>query len=221
MTSVARFADPELLWAWLAGRSIARSLPLPVAEHGGMRVDTGSADETCRYVFAGPEPGLEMLAATVRAPRIFLKMCGPGEALLALAPEGWRLQPAGYFMTHEGPGHAAAPLAPNYRLAVDRHGAVLAARIHAQDGALAASGYAVEAGGAFVFDRIVTHEAHRRRGLGRALMAALAAGQGSSSVRRVLVATEAGRALYCALGWRVSAPYSTIVIPDRAGENVQ
>lgn len=216
MTSLARFADPELLWAWLAGRSIARSLPLPVPDHGGMRVDTGSEAETCRYVFAGPEPGLEMLAATIHAPRTFLKMCGPGEAMLALAPAGWQLQPPGYFMTHEGPSQAAPLLAPGYRLAVDRHGAVIAARIHAQDGSVAASGYAVEAGGAFVFDRIVTHEAHRRRGLGRALMAALAAGQGSGRARRVLVATEEGRALYTALGWRVSAPYSTIVLPDRA-----
>lgn len=214
MTSVRRVADPELLWAWLAGRSIARGLPLPVADQGGMRVDTGSAAETCRYVFAGPAPGLKALAASIRTPRIFLKMCGTGEELLALAPEGWQLQPPGYFMTHAGPAHAAPLLAPGYRLEVDRHGATIAARIHAQDGALAASGYAVQFGSAFVFDRIVTHEAHRRRGLGRALMAALAARQETGSARRVLVATEEGRALYTALGWRVGSPYSTIVIPQ-------
>jgi GNAT superfamily N-acetyltransferase len=213
MTFLARFVEPELLWAWLAGRSLARSLPPPVPDHGGMRVDTGSADEIRRYVFAGPEPGLKALAAAIDVPRIFLKMCGTGEELLALAPAGWQLQPGGYFMTHAGPHLATPRLAPGYRLEVDQQGAVTVARIQAEDGSLAASGYAVEHGGAFVFDRIVTHEAHRRRGLGRSLMAALAARQHSSSARRVLVATEDGRALYAALGWRVSSPYSTMILP--------
>ncbi|WP_159695724.1 GNAT family N-acetyltransferase [Massilia sp. 9I] len=214
MTSHPRFAEPELLWAWLAGRSVARGLPQPVPDHGGMRVDTRSAHETCRYVFAGPGPGLRALLAATRAPRTFVKMCGPGQELLALAPPGWQLQPGGYLMTHAGPRHAAPALAPGYRVELDQQGVVIAARIHAGDGTLAASGYAVEHGGAFVFDRIATDAAHRRRGLGRVLMAALAARQRSDSARRVLVATEDGRALYEALGWRVVSPYSTIVIPD-------
>lgn len=66
MTSHPGFAEPELPWAWLAGRSIARGLPLPVAVHGGMRVDTASPEEACRYVFAGPEPGLAALASSIR-----------------------------------------------------------------------------------------------------------------------------------------------------------
>ncbi|MCC2972183.1 GNAT family N-acetyltransferase [Massilia sp. IC2-476] len=179
-----------------------------------MRVDTASIEETCRYVFAGPAPGLVALAASIRAPRTFIKMCGRGEELLALAPPGWELQPGGYLMTHAGQDRAPPPLAPGYRLELRQEGPAILARIHAEDGALAASGYAAEYGGAFVFDRIATYAAHRRRGLGSAMIAALAARQRSPAARRVLVATEDGRALYAALGWRVASPYSTIVIPD-------
>ena len=77
---------------------------------------------------------------------------------------------------------------------------------------LAASGYAAEYNGIFIFDRIIVEEAHRRRGLGKAMMAVLGAEQRSRATRRVLVATDAGRALYSTLGWTVIAPYSTVVI---------
>lgn len=210
----SHFAEPELLWGWLAARSIARGLPLPVPSHGGMRVATGSPEEICRYVFAGPEPGLAALAASIKAARTFLKMCGPGEELLALAPPGWQLQPAGYLMTHTGSRVLAPALARGYRLEMHLQGQVFTARVVAEDGVVAASGHAVEHGRVFVYDRIVTHAAHRRRGLGRAIMAALGARQRSASARRVLVATEDGRALYETLGWDVSTPYSTIMIPD-------
>ena len=56
--------DAALLWDWLAGRSLARGLPMPVPDHGGMRVDTAAPDEVCRYVFAGPAPAIRTLAAS-------------------------------------------------------------------------------------------------------------------------------------------------------------
>jgi hypothetical protein len=45
-------------------------------------------------------------------------------------------------------------------------------------------------------------------------MSALGATQQSPTARRVLVATEDGRALYSTLGWTVLSPYSTVVIND-------
>jgi GNAT superfamily N-acetyltransferase len=206
-------ADPALVWGWLAGRSLARGLPQPVPDRGGMRVDTGSPDEVRRHVFAGPEPGLAELAASIHAGRIFLKMCGPAEQLRALAPPRWQLQPGAYLMTHAGPADAAPVPADGYRLELERGKGVFAARIHARDGSVAASGHAAEHGGYFVFDRIATHAAHRRRGLGRTIMSALGAMQQARQARRVLVATEEGRALYEALGWKVVTAYSTVVIP--------
>ena len=76
-----------------------------------------------------------------------------------------------------------------------------------------ASGDAAEFAGVFVYDRIRTEEPFRRRGLGRALIAALGRERRSPESREILVATEQGRALYLTLGWRDYAPYTTGVIP--------
>lgn len=206
--------EPQLLWHWLAARSIARSLPLPVPDHGGMRVETRLPNEIRRYVFAGPGPGLQELASSTRATRTFIKMCGSGDQLLALVPSRWQLQPGGYLMTHAGARDVLQPPSPEYHIEVLQQGLVSVARVYAEDGSIAASGYAAEHRGTFVFDRIATHAAHRRRGLGRAVVSALGSMQRSNIIQRVLVATEDGRALYSALGWTVRSPYSTIAIPD-------
>ncbi|MBY0241498.1 MAG: GNAT family N-acetyltransferase [Burkholderiaceae bacterium] len=202
--------DPVLLRRWLAARSVARGLPLPVACHGGWRVDTALPAERCRHVFAGPAPGIHALALTVDDPLTLIKMCGTGEQLLALMPPGWRLQQVGYLMVHDGAPMAAPPLPARYRLAIAVEGAATVARLFFEDGSLASSGYAVEHDGVFIFDTIVTEAPHRRRGLGKALIAALGATQQSSASRRVLVATEEGRDLYLALGWEVLSPYATV-----------
>lgn len=205
---------PALLWAWLAGRSIARGLPLPQPAHGGMCVETASPDELRRYVFSGPCAAIEALATATREARIFIKMCGDGDQLLALVPPRWQLQPGRYLMTQASAHDQFRSPLNGYRIEVAVQGAVIAARAYATDGSIAASGYAVERDGAFVFDRIVTSAAHRRRGLGRAIMSALGAMQRSKRSQRVLVATEEGRAMYSALGWTTKSPYSTIVIPS-------
>lgn len=202
----------EFLAGWLAARSIARGLPLPVPDHGGLRVDTGSEDEVRRYVFAGPSPEIRELALSITVPRVFIKMCGHGEQLLDLVPPGWELQPGGYLMTHGGSRDAQPDLPAEYRLELVTENHTSVARIFAADGDLAASGYAAEYGGVFIFDRIITEDAHQRRGLGRAVMAALGSTQCSDAARRLLVATDAGRALYSTLGWTVLSPFSTVVI---------
>jgi GNAT superfamily N-acetyltransferase len=179
-----------------------------------MRVDTGLPNEIRRYVFARPGPGLQRLAASTQTTRTFIKMCGPSDQLLALVSSRWQLQPGGYLMVHAGPRDACQGPGAGYHLEVLQQGLVISARVYAGDGSVAASGYAVEHGGSFVFDRIATHAAHRRRGLGKAVMSALGSMQRSNIAKRVLVATEGGRALYSTLGWKVRSPYSTIVIPE-------
>lgn len=203
-------AEAGLLWGWLTARSVARGLPLPVADHGGMRVDTALPHETRRYVFAWPSPGVPALGLSISSPHIPIKVCCAGEQLLALMPPGWQLQPASYLMSHDGTRDAVSITPAGYRLEVVTGHPANVARFWADDGSLAASGYAVEHDGYFIFDRIVVDDAHQRRGLGRALMAALGATQASRLARRVLVATVAGRALYSTLGWIVSSPYSTV-----------
>jgi GNAT superfamily N-acetyltransferase len=204
--------DAELLEGWLRARSIARGLPQPVPDRGGLRVDTGTPDEHCRYVYAGPAQAIQELAQSITAPNIFIKMCGPDHQLLALVPPRWQLQPGAYLMTYNGWSSPAPSVPMGYRLELVTEGTTTTARIFADDDSVAASGHAVEYGGVFVYDRIATEPAHQHQGLGAAVMAALGTAQQSKAAQRVLVATEAGRALYSTLGWKVRSHYATVTI---------
>jgi GNAT superfamily N-acetyltransferase len=74
---------------------------------------------------------------------------------------------------------------------------------------LAAAGHGGAGPDAFVYDRIVTQADLQRKGLGRAVMATLEALRPDPETPQLLVATEAGRALYATLGWHVVAPYAS------------
>lgn len=210
--------DPNLVFAWQTAHSLARGAPPPVPDRGGVRVDTGSEKETRRWVFARMGDGLRAIAAEIVAPRHYLKLCGSDDELRSALPARWQLLPANYFMTAQTAPPPAAPLPQGYRLQLDRDGAVARASVHAANGDLAASGSAAEAAGAFVYDRIETAAEHRRKGLGLAVMAALAGARVSPASRPLLVATDDGRALYARLGWTVLAPFAAAAIPERIGD---
>ncbi|WP_241656516.1 GNAT family N-acetyltransferase [Sphingomonas oligophenolica] len=196
---------------WATARSVARGLPVPVADHGGWRVDTRSPGEECRYFFAAPVPGLAALAATIDRPRVFIKLCDTREVLARLVPAGWVFEVDTWVM--EGAPIARGGLAPGYRVDRTQEGERVEVRIVADDGTFAASGYGGRASGVFAYDRIVTDDRHRRLGLGRAVMALL--GEAASpGDRHVLVATAMGRALYESIGWCVRSDYTTAFIPE-------
>ncbi|MDO6413470.1 GNAT family N-acetyltransferase [Sphingomonas sp. BIUV-7] len=200
--------------AWLAARSLSRDLPAPVFEAGGVRVDTGLPDERRRYVFAKPCEGLRELGRTIVEPFVPLKLCRPAAELLALLPSHWVISSNSWVMGRDGAGTGPSPMPAGYTLGIDQAGPVWSARITDAAGALAASGHAIEHDGVFIYDRIRTEPAHERRGLGRALMAALAGCRRDPASREILTATAPGRALYLQLGWHDLAPYSTAVIPE-------
>ncbi|TFW26293.1 GNAT family N-acetyltransferase [Duganella callida] len=204
--------DADLLENWLRARSIARGLPQPVPDRGALRVDTGQPHEKRRYVFAGPSPRITELARDIIEPHVYIKMCGPAPLLQSLVPPRWLPQPGGYMMVKE-PGRNPVPSLPlGYRLQVVTEFPLTTVRIFADDDTLAASGYAVEYGDVFIYDRIATDLAHQHQGLGAAVMAALGTAQQSQAARRVLVATEAGRRLYSTLGWTLHSHYSTVAL---------
>jgi len=205
-----------LIAAWLAARSVARGLPAPVADCGGYRVDVNEADEIQRWVFPAVSEELAALARSISRPAYLVKACAAPEELRAALPAGWQLRAPGYFMAGPDLPHALPVCPPSYTLETLRSGAVTEVRIWSGTGELAASGYAAETGHIFIYDRIVTAPAHQRRGLGRLLMATLRkAKQGAATPER-LVATEQGRALYEALGWRTLSEFSTGSLPATA-----
>ncbi len=145
--------DVDLLATWAAGRSRSRGLSPPVVDGAAIRVDTGSATEERRYIFAAPTPAIPALAATIDRPGILIKLCAWVPELLALLPVGWRPQPQAFFMTCDGPMRpATVDLPPGYTVRVTA-GTVLVASIIAADGTRAAGGRAVRQDGLFVTTR--------------------------------------------------------------------
>jgi len=177
-------------------------------------VDVGLPTEATRYVFAGVTPGLKRLGENIDAPSVFLKLCGSDAELRDVLPARWEIQRGAHLMTFDGDLGAPRPPPPGYELEVTFDERGIAARVHAANGEIAASGFAAETPEAFVYDRIATEPAHQRRGLGLAVMTALGSQRRSAAARHVLVATPEGRALYAALGWTVRSPFATAVIPD-------
>ena len=203
--------DPVFLEAWLSARSVARGLPLPVPDYGGFRVDTMSDEEIARWVFPTTGAGLHTLAHTITEPRHLLKLCGGSDELRAALPPTWGLHAQRYFMRAIGKP-SARRLPDGYVIEVKHAGAVLEVRIMSETGDLAASGFAAETGGVFVYDQIVTQPEHRRRGLGHVLMRTLHDARQHPGNPELLVATEDGRALYETIGWKTISPYSTASI---------
>lgn len=90
-----------------------------------------------------------------------------------------------------------------YRITVTTEGELTVAVARETNGGSAAASARIGRSGTFgVFDQVQTSPAHRRRGLGTALMDALphrAADLGMTT--GLLVGSDEGRALYEALGW--------------------
>ena len=206
--------DPHLVFAWQAAHSIARGSPPPVHDRGGFRVDTHSEKEVKRWVFAQLCDGLREIADDITAPRHYLKLCGCDDELRSALPARWEIQPANYFMIAATAALDAKPLPNGYRMELQQAGPVARASVIAPDGDVAASGCAAETADVFIYDRIETAQAHRRKGLGIAVMCALAAARKSSDTVQLLVATEDGRNLYANLGWTVLAPFAAATIPE-------
>lgn len=203
--------DLALLERWLVGWSMARGLPLPRHAGGGLVVDVGMPDQLRRHVFVDAGAALQACAAAIDEPLVYLKAAVDCDELRRALPARWQIEAPRWLMACDAPMAAAA--APGYSIAasVEHGGSVL--RFVDADGAVAASGVLVMNGATAIFDRIGTAPAHRRRGLGRALMGALdALAREAGATERLLVATEAGRALYLQLGWRVLARYATAVL---------
>ncbi|MBB3032713.1 GNAT family N-acetyltransferase [Alteriqipengyuania lutimaris] len=200
--------SPDLLRAWLAGRSLARQLPSPVAAGSGFRVETDSEAELRRWVFPAGDPDIARLARIIANPREPIKACILATDLAGFLPSQWDVQASGYFMRFcDRP--AAAPVPDGFVARVEDRGAAGMVEITDEAGELAARGFWGQDSDAFVYDRIVVEPGFRRCGLGRGLMGLIGQHWRDDTTPQLLVATAEGRLLYHSLGWEVLSPYST------------
>jgi GNAT superfamily N-acetyltransferase len=207
-------ADPALVEAWLRARSVSRGLPQPEPDSSGLRVETGSDAELRRWVFAEAGEGLGAVAERVREPRVGLRLCATAEMLRSLVPTRWEVQPQNVMMTRRSRRSAdPSPLPEGLRLEVAMEGPVAVARVLTREGEVAARGRAAAWDGVMIYDQISTEAAWRRRGLGRAVMAALEEAMAAGADIQMLAATSDGRALYSTIGFELHSAYSAAVIP--------
>ena len=194
---------------------MTRGVAPPVVADGGHYIAVGQPDQKARYVFPSLEAErLSGLAARISERFVYLKICEPPEAVRAVLPDHWVIRyPATYMMT--GRLHAADLIPPpGYRVDLETVGFTRTATVHHGDQQVA-RGRIVLLEDTALFDQVSTDEAHRRRGLGRLLMQALANDARDQSARHgLLCATQMGRPLYESLGWTVHAPYTSAVIAD-------
>ncbi|WP_308440262.1 GNAT family N-acetyltransferase [Streptomyces mashuensis] len=194
---------------WVSGWAVSRERPRPARMPWGFYIDVDQPGQVGRHVL--PEaPGslIREAAASVAVPDTWLKApVAPDE----VAP--WL--PAGWIVDEEETGHLMATdlqathprLPEGYTATVEVRNGVTYVRVHDGAGERAAGGQMAVLGDATVVDRVVTEEAHRRRGLGGYVMrtlADLAVAEGAQL--GVLGATDEGRALYETLGWKTHAP---------------
>lgn len=209
-------ADPQIVETWVKGWSIAREAAPPIKTKGGYRVDVGWPHQLVRYVFPRASKAFQHLADTIVEPRHFLKVCAPPSAVRPLLPNRWVIQPTGFMMTCFAPmATTNTSLPEGYTLEFKTDQPVLIVRVISENGDVAAIGRIVFVDGFTIYDRIETHLAHRRRGLGTVIMKSLETlARESGHTKSVLVATADGRALYESLGWQLHTLYTTAIIPE-------
>ncbi|MFJ7780776.1 GNAT family N-acetyltransferase [Streptomyces yangpuensis] len=209
--------ESELIRRWLGGWTLARSLPEaePVGTAGdGLRSECHQPGREVEVfaLRADAEPeSLARLAAAVAAARQSTWLTVPtlhtGTVEATLGAAGLELlRRSEWLMTTDLTAHPQhAPAAP-YEREVRTDGPVTVVSLRGPAGEVAARGTMAVVGGDAIADRIETDAAHRRRGLGRAVMSALAEAAVSGGARTgLLIASEEGRLLYSSLGWRHEA----------------
>lgn len=207
-------ANPALIARWAEAWAISRGAEAPIERDGGLYIHVGQPEQIGRYIFATLDAvAIAALARAIDRPLLFLKVCAPAEAVRPLLPPGWEIATPGYMMTAPLSVMLDAPptIPDDLRLvlAPDRAGVILATIVDAEE-EQAARGRVIPMGDLAVFDNIRTAEEHQRRGLGSAVMRALAVEASRlGATKAMLCATPPGRALYTSLGWDFHSDYTT------------
>lgn len=205
----------EAVRAWVHGWALSRGAGEPSPTPWGFTVVTGPPGNSTNHVLpTADETTVRELTRSPARPGVWLKAFVPADSLASWIAPGWSIPGApGFLMsTSLGSDPAGVPSAApdGYRLRSWTDAGVVHARVHAPDGTTAARGQTAVDGTTAVVDKVETHTAHRRRGLGRVIMATLTATAAEQGATVGLLASSAeGRTLYEATGWLVAAPWPT------------
>ncbi|MGW3108982.1 GNAT family N-acetyltransferase [Streptomyces sp. NPDC001100] len=209
----------EAVEAWAHGWALSRGAAEPAPSAWGFTIDVGLPQHVMRHVLTDADEPTVRKITEAAAPNVWLKAFVPPETLTPWLASGWSVSGGPSFLMSAPLRASHAEVPDGYRLRTWSRAGVTRALVRAADGAFAARAQVAVTGSTAVVDQVETDPAHRRRGLGRLVMAALAdvaAGQGPAV--GVLGATADGRALYERIGWRVLAPLTSAVRgPDPAG----
>ncbi|MFI8008418.1 GNAT family N-acetyltransferase [Streptomyces sp. NPDC086010] len=202
----------EAVRAWVRGWALSRGAVEPAALPWGFTVSLGLPGHVMSHVLpTADEATVRELTGGATGPGVWLKAFVPAESLASWIGPGWSVPSApGCLMSIDLDADTVRtppPLPGGYRLRSWTGSGVVHARVHAPDGTVAARGQTSVDGTTAVVDKIETHPAHRRRGLGRVIIHTLvdAAAERGATVG-LLASTAEGRALYEATGWHVVAP---------------
>ena len=190
----------EIVETWVTGWARSRGKPV-TREGGAWRVDLDDAYRSTEWVVVDPS-ALELDELARRAqltPRSWVTVVGAGE-VPGMTPTAVGEHLMRTVLRREMPA---------VEVLVEEREEVAYARLHV-DGRPAAQGQAALAGGTVVVDKILTEPEFRRRGLGRAVMAALTGwALDRGATEGLLIASEDGFQLYTALGWQSVTPIVT------------
>ncbi|MFJ8864070.1 GNAT family N-acetyltransferase [Streptomyces sp. NPDC102451] len=213
----------EAVRAWVHGWAASRGAAEPSPRPWGFTVRTGPpAHATSHVLTAADAAAVREVTSGAARPGVRLKAFVRAESLASWIAPGWSLSgEPGHLMSaplHPAPSRAPAPLPDGYRLHTWTGDGVTHARVCAPDGTSAARGQAAVTGATAVIDKVETHLANRRRGLGRLIMRTLTEAAAEQGATFGLLASSAeGRALYESTGWSVSAPLANALRgPDPA-----
>lgn len=204
----------DLILNWLKAWCISRDLPLPTVYKSGFKVDVGYPDQKQRYVFPELNDDFFQLSNEIDDTWIYLKFCGSPEDIKHKIPAKWEIQPQGYMMYCFEPMKAIhLELSDDYNLKIQVLNSVFIAQILTDKNKIASEGRLILVDDLAIYDRIVTHEEHRGKGLATILMKELENIAISNGIRKnFLVATLQGKFLYEKLGWKLYTLYTSIVI---------
>ncbi|HEU4947406.1 MAG TPA: GNAT family N-acetyltransferase [Kribbella sp.] len=207
----------ELVRRWQAGWSLSRGWTVVEDDNDGiLTIRAGEEGRAMEYVVLDADDKPERVERAAALARAAGGGRGAGYITLATFDRDARVEQLedlglevqrdrDWLMTIQLSEQPALKLHDRYTLMSELESNVIITRATLH-GAVVSSGRMAVIGEDAVADRIETDPAHRRRGLGSAVMAALveaAAAQGAK--RGILIASRDGLRLYRSLGWKVVA----------------